>query len=159
MTLREWATPLTIGSFIISAVTGIIIFFHIRIGLVRPAHEWLSWFLVLGGLLHILTNWKGVKSYFSKPISASIIVIFLILCVLSLIPVGEKKPRALHLAGNALLDTSLQIAALVAKEDAGHLMERLKKRGVLVNNTEQTLKEIATQSNQSEKAMLRLIFE
>ncbi len=115
LTLREWATPLTIGSFIISAVTGIVIFFHIRIGLVRPAHEWLSWFLVLGVILHVITNWTSIKRYFSIPISSSIITGFIILSVLVFIPISEKKARPLHMAGNALLETSLQTVALVGK--------------------------------------------
>ena len=158
MTLREWATPLTIGSFIISAVTGIVIFFHIRIGLVRPAHEWLSWFLVLGVILHVITNWTSIKRYFSIPISSSIITGFIILSVLVFVPITEKKTRPLHLAGNALLETSLQTVALVGKEDSRHLIERLRKKGVMVNNAEQTIKEIAVQSNKSEKALLGLIF-
>ena len=158
-TLREWATPLTIGSFIISAVTGIVIFFHIRIGLVRPAHEWLSWFLVLGVILHIITNWTSIKRYFSIPISSSIIIGFIILSVLVFIPTNEKKARPLHLAGNALLDTSLQTVALVAKEEPDNLIEKLGKKGVLVKNSEQTVQEIAVQSNKSGKVLLGLIFE
>ena len=158
LTLREWATPLTMGSFVISAVTGVAIFFHIRIGMVGPAHEWLSWFLVLGGIFHVVTNWKPVISYSSKPISASIIAVFLILSVLAFIPIGEKKARPLHLAGNALLDTSLQTVALVAKEDSRKLMEKLRGKGVLVENTEQTIQEIAVQSDKTGRVLLGLIF-
>lgn len=159
LTLREWATPLTIGSFVISAVTGVIIFFHIRIGLVRPAHEWLSWFLVLGGIFHIVTNWTAIIRYFSKPISSSIITGFIILSVLVFIPTSEKKARPLHLAGNALLDTTLQTVALVAKEEPDNLIEKLRKRGVLVKNSKQTVQEIAVQSNKPGKVLLGLIFE
>jgi len=159
LTLREWVTPLTIGSFIISAVTGIVIFFHIRIGLVRPAHEWLSWFLVLGGIIHIITNWKPFIRYSSRPISAGIIAVFIILCVLSFIPIGEKKARPLHMAGNALLDTSLQTVSLVTKEDPNILMDKLIRKGVQVNNAEQTIKEIAVQSDKSGRVLLGLIFE
>jgi Domain of unknown function (DUF4405) len=159
LTLREWATPLTIGSFIISAITGAVIFFHIRIGLVRPAHEWLSWFLVLGGILHIITNWTAIIRYFSRPISSYIITGFIILSVLVFIPISEKKVRPLHLSGNALLDTSLQIVALVAKEEPDDLLGKLRKRGVLVKNFEQTVQEIAVQNNKSGKVLLGLIFE
>jgi hypothetical protein len=159
LTLREWVTPLTIGSFIISAVTGIVIFFHIRIGLVRPAHEWLSWLLVLGGIIHIITNWKPFIRYSSKPISAGIIAVFLILCVLSFVPIGEKKARPLHKAGNALLDSSFQTVAMVVKEDPINLIEKLESKGVLVKNVDQTLQDIAVQSNKSGRVLLGLMFE
>lgn len=38
--LRKWATPLTIGSFLLMGVTGILMFFHLDIGLNKLAHEW-----------------------------------------------------------------------------------------------------------------------
>lgn len=39
MTYREWATPLTIGSFLLIAVTGVLMFFHLDSGLNKLAHE------------------------------------------------------------------------------------------------------------------------
>ncbi|UWX58120.1 hypothetical protein NY406_02270 [Chlorobaculum sp. MV4-Y] len=41
-TLKSCATPLIIATFVISAVTGILIFFHKEGGLIKPVHEWLS---------------------------------------------------------------------------------------------------------------------
>ncbi len=158
LTLRECATPLTIGSFFISAITGIVIFFHFRIGLVRPAHEWLSWFLVLGGLLHIITNWKSFISYCSKKISASIFAIFLILCLLSFMPLGNKQERPLHRASKALIASSLETVAQIIKEKPDNLMERLIKKGLKIESTEQTIIEIAAQSEKSGKSILGLIF-
>lgn len=38
-TLKSWATPLVIATFIISAVTGILMFFHQEIGLIKPVYE------------------------------------------------------------------------------------------------------------------------
>ncbi|MEZ5476590.1 MAG: DUF4405 domain-containing protein [Thiolinea sp.] len=66
-TLRNWATPITIGSFIISAITGVLIFFHINIGLVKPAHEWLSWFMILGVAMHLVINWRALKTTCANP--------------------------------------------------------------------------------------------
>jgi cytochrome b561 len=43
---REWATPLTIGSFGLMATTGILMFFHLDSGLNKTAHEWLGWVMV-----------------------------------------------------------------------------------------------------------------
>lgn len=40
---RNWATPLTIGSFLLMAVTGLLMFFHLDTGLNKAAHEWLGW--------------------------------------------------------------------------------------------------------------------
>ncbi len=63
------------------------------------------------------------------------------------------------MAGNALFDTSLRTVTLVAKEDPVNLMEKLRKSGLLVENAEQAIKEIAMQSDKSGKVLLGLIFE
>jgi hypothetical protein len=36
---REWVTPIAAGAFLISAVTGVLIFFHVDSGLNKVAHE------------------------------------------------------------------------------------------------------------------------
>ena len=81
--LRSWATPITIGSFVISAISGVILFFHLNIGLMKPAHEWLSWFMILGVAMHVFTNWRAFLQYFKKPIPLAVIGVFLLLTVLS----------------------------------------------------------------------------
>ncbi|EWS63204.1 hypothetical protein Y695_03563 [Hydrogenophaga sp. T4] len=36
---RPWITPLVMGSFALSAVTGVLMFFHLDTGLNKAAHE------------------------------------------------------------------------------------------------------------------------
>jgi hypothetical protein len=71
--IRMWATPLTIGAFGLSAITGVMIFFRWDVGLVKVAHEWFSWLLVLGGLFHVIGSWQSFVRYFSKPAGKAII--------------------------------------------------------------------------------------
>lgn len=40
--LRAWVTPITIGSFLLIGVTGLLMFFKVPGGLIVIAHEWLS---------------------------------------------------------------------------------------------------------------------
>lgn len=63
---REWVTPVTIAAFLISAATGVAIFFHIDSGLVKPAHEWLSWLLLGAVAAHVVANFFGFKRYFAS---------------------------------------------------------------------------------------------
>jgi len=62
--MKSWATPLAIGSFIILAVTGILMFFKVEAGYIKPVHEWLNWAMVAGVVLHTIANWKAFLSYF-----------------------------------------------------------------------------------------------
>ena len=52
---RPWITPVVIGAFTLSAVTGVLMFFHLDSGLNKTAHEWLSWAMVIGVVLLALT--------------------------------------------------------------------------------------------------------
>ena len=54
--LRSWVTPITIGSFLLLGVTGLLMFFKVRGGLIVVAHEWLSPIFVVGACLHIFLN-------------------------------------------------------------------------------------------------------
>ena len=62
---RSWATPIAAGAFLLSAVTGVLIFFHVDSGLNKAAHEWLSWLLLGGVVLHVLANLGGFKRHFA----------------------------------------------------------------------------------------------
>ena len=65
MTARQIHTPLTIGSFIVASITGVLMFFEIAPGGIRATHEWMSLLFVMAGLLHIYTNKRPFAKYFS----------------------------------------------------------------------------------------------
>ncbi|NTW88848.1 MAG: DUF4405 domain-containing protein, partial [Desulfobulbaceae bacterium] len=90
-TLKSWATPLIIATFIISAVTGVLIFFHQESGLIKPVHEWLSWALVTGGVLHTVANWKSFTNYFSRKAALAIISTGLIITIAAITVPSQGK--------------------------------------------------------------------
>ena len=65
MNARQIHTPLTIGSFIVASITGVLLFFEIDPSGVRATHEWMSLLFVLAGSLHIYTNKRPFARYFS----------------------------------------------------------------------------------------------
>lgn len=80
---RNWVTPLTLGAFIVSAVTGVLLFFDLDSGLNELAHEWLSWVLLVGVALHGAANFQSVKKYFTQKTGLAIIAVFVLLLALS----------------------------------------------------------------------------
>ena len=48
--MKTWAGPLTIGSFVVVAVTGILMLFHIDGGLAKHPHEVASIVLVIAAI-------------------------------------------------------------------------------------------------------------
>ena len=143
--LKTWAGPLTIGSFVVIAGTGILMFFHLNVGLVKLAHEWLSWLLVVGAFAHLVVNWKAVVAYFRKPAGIVIMASLLVLGLLSLLPVGGSPRRPPHMDISRALDqSSLTLVAQVAKRSPQSAIDELKARGIQVRHGEQTISEIAS---------------
>jgi len=149
--LKTWAGPLTIGSFAVIAGTGVLLFFHVNVGLVKVAHEWLSWLLVAGAVAHTAVNWKPFLAYFRKPAGAAIIGAFLALGLLSVVPSGQRGPghgpAAFMALSSALEQSSLRVVAQVAKSSPEALIDKLRAAGIPVRDADQTIRDIASESS------------
>lgn len=163
-TLKSWATPLAIGAFIISGVTGVLIFFHIETGLVEPVHKWLSWLLVGGVAAHVLANWKAFGSYFSKNTALAIIGASTLLTALAVMPfLGEGEDehlekRAARSAMRALGSSSLETLTLVLKENPAALEAQLASKGLKNVAPSMSLAEIAAANGmETERVLAGLI--
>ncbi len=65
LNIRRFATPLIIGAGVISAITGLLMFFTTE----QPflfAHEIVGLGFAVAIVLHIYTNWRPFKKYFSQ---------------------------------------------------------------------------------------------
>lgn len=157
--LREWTTPLAIGSFMISAVTGILIFFHVNIGWIKIAHTWFSWLLVAGVAAHVITYWKTFPEYFQKLPGMAIIVTCLILTIASFLPIGSDRARPPFMAISSTLSAMpFTEIAQVLKEHPIELMEELENRNIVVKDRKQTIAEIARFNNRKDIDVLATIF-
>jgi len=155
--IKSWATPLAVGAFTISAVTGILIFFEIEIGLVEPIHKWLSWLLVCGVALHVISNWKQFTSYFSKKPAIGIIGAALLITIASVLPLSgedEEKENPAKMAAYALASSSIETVAQVVKTTPTALVEQLGAKGIVVNDTAATVEQIAKNNGKHPKEVL-----
>lgn len=124
---REWATPITIGAFLLSGVTGILMFFHFDSALNKPAHEWLSWALVIGVALHIIVNFPVFKKHLKNRKSQIIMGLFTLILALSFIPLGgEKGGPVFATPVKALASAPLTTVAQVAHISSEELLEKLE---------------------------------
>ncbi len=156
--LKEWATPLTIGTFIISAITGILIFFHLNTGLVKPAHEWFSWLFVFAVVFHVLINWKIFTQHLSRPVAVGIIAFFTILTIISVTPIGNSKKHSLAKVLDALNNAPIESVARISGQAPEVLLNNLRKQGLTVDNVQKTISEIAKENNKGERHLLGSIF-
>lgn len=64
--VNRYATPFTIGLFVVSTISGVALFFHLGPKYFHGMHEWLSMLLLLPVVFHIQKNWPGMKGYFKR---------------------------------------------------------------------------------------------
>ena len=65
LNIRRFATPLIIGAGLISAITGLLMFFTTEQPFLS-VHEIVGLGFPVAILLHIYTNWRLFKKYFSQ---------------------------------------------------------------------------------------------
>lgn len=143
MISRNWATPLTIGAFLLMAVTGILMFFHLDVGLNKEAHEWLGWAMVVGVAAHVVANWTAFARHLRQPLAKAIVGLFAVLLVGSFFLGGEEGGNPARLALQTLTQAPLSQVAALRGESPTALIARLEAAGFQVNGPEQSLGAVA----------------
>lgn len=139
---REWATPVAAGAFLLSAVTGVLIFFHVDSGLNKFAHEWLSWILLVGVALHVVANFGGFKRHLAARRGQWLMGVFALALLLSFFGAGEKGEPPFAPPIRALAAAPLTTLAQVAGLTPEQLRERLNKAGLQPVSDQQSLSEL-----------------
>jgi peptidoglycan/LPS O-acetylase OafA/YrhL len=157
---RNWVTPIAAGAFLLSAVTGVLIFFHVDSGANKFVHEWLSWVLLGGALLHVFANFNGLKAHLSARRGQALVGLFAVVLALSFIPFGGeggKPPFAAPV--RALGQSSVITLAQVARVSPDQLRDRLGKAGVHVTSDQQTLAELIGPDERRQMHVLGEVFQ
>lgn len=141
---REWATPITAGAFILLSITGMLMFFHLDSGLNKTAHEWLSWALITGVLLHVTANFSAFKKHLSNRKTQAIIGTFTLILLLSFLSLGgEEGDKKFAPPIRALANAPLTTVAMVAKITPEQLLERLEDdAGISADSDKQSVSEL-----------------
>lgn len=139
---REWATPLMAGAFLLSAVTGVLIFFHLDSGLNKVAHEWFSWLLLGGAALHITVNFAGIKRHLSTRKGQLLVGIFALILLFSFAPVGDSSEPPFMAPLRTLAQTPLPTVALVAQTSPEQWQARLASAGLSPQSAQQSVSDL-----------------
>ena len=140
---RPWITPLVIGAFGLSAVTGVLMFFHLDSGLNKTAHEWLSWAMVIGVLLHLLLNMNAFKRYFTQTTARVVMGVFALVLALSFIPAGGAKSEpGFAPPVRALAQAPISVLAQVAGTSTDEVRAKLTAAGLTVANEQQSVADL-----------------
>jgi Domain of unknown function (DUF4405) len=143
-TQRPWITPVVIGAFSLSAVTGVLMFFHLDSGLNKTAHEWLSWVMVIGVGLHVLLNMPAFKRYLKQTTGRVVIGAFALVLALSFIPAGGSSGSEPGFAPpvRALARAPITVLAQVAGTSTDALKAKLQAQGLTITSDQQSVADL-----------------
>lgn len=139
---REWVTPVAAGAFLLSAVTGVLIFFHVDSGLNKVAHEWLSWVLLAGVALHLVANFGAFKRHLGGRRGQALMGAFALVLALSFFGPGEADEPPFAAPVRALAQAPLTTLAEVARVSPDEMRARLAQAGVPAGSDAQSLHEL-----------------
>ena len=158
--IRSWATPLTIGSFFLTAITGVMMFFKVQYGIITPVHEWLSLVFVIGSILHVKVNWKVFASYFSKIPGRQIIAAFAVIIIVTLIPFGSSGHKSPFMTiGKIVQNVPLETLASAMERKPADLAEQIKAKGLTLSGNERTIADIAASNGVDSMHVLRIVLD
>ena len=158
---RDWITPITTGAFLLTAVTGILLFFHAATGLNKAVHEWLSWVFLAGAVLHLTLNFAPFKKYLTQRRAQILMGGFVLLLALSFVPMGEEEHHAPPFVPpiKALARTPLTTLAQVAGTSPEQLRERLSNEGITVVSYQQSISELIGNDFRAQVHLLEELLE
>lgn len=155
---RSWVTPITAGAFLLSGVTGILIFFHIESGTGKFMHEWLGWVLLGAAALHVAANYAGLRSHLLTLRGQLLVGIFAIALLLSFVPLGGEDEPPFMPPIRALSQAPLSTLAQVARISPEQLRDRLSKAGIQATSDQQTLSELAGPDMRKQMHVMESVF-
>jgi hypothetical protein len=135
---REWATPLAIGGFLLSALTGISLFFRVNTELGNIVHKFLGPLFVVGILCHITVNFAGFRRHLQQTTARIIIGIYALIIIAAFLPIGATENSQGQLI-NAAMNAPLKDLAVVVKRDPQIMLKKLQAEGVNISSIEQSI--------------------
>ncbi len=160
----------TVGFFLISCVTGVMLLCGVGKGIVKDAHEWLSVGLVVAGLIHAIRHWSIIGRYARSVTFWGAAVIVLVLATAFVAPAlnrggggpggpgGHGGPaKGMGAVIQTLESASVTSAASLVNTTPEALVSRLREAGLTVAGPEQTLREVAQSSGKDIVQVMEII--
>jgi hypothetical protein len=155
---REWATPLVIGAFTLSGLTGLSLLFHFNTQLGTVIHEWFGLIFVVGGLSHVTVNFPAFKRHLKQPLARTIIIAYVALTVAAFVPIGSPRGGdGMMLFMDAALNAPLNDLARVLKKDPQVLLSQLQSEGFKMNSIDQSIASVTGQEPEQRFRALQVL--
>ncbi len=158
LNIRRWATPLTIGAGIFVATTGLLMFFVME-NPFKFAHELIGIGFSVAIVLHVSSNWRSFKRYFSQRGTVSIIALaWLIGISLVITSAILSEEESEELIVTRIEKTPIVLLAPVVGMDVKELVNQLGSDGFTIDNPEMSIEQLADQHDVDTDDILLSVF-
>ncbi len=79
---RQSLSPFVAVGFAVIAVTGVLLFFHVKNGSIMVLHEWFGWAFIVTGVVHLVLNWRPLLGYLRQRSGVLSLAVGLVLTIL-----------------------------------------------------------------------------
>lgn len=93
---RTWVSPAVAVLFASVAITGLMMFFHVRNHSINFLHEWSGMAFSAAGIIHLLINWKAFLSCIKRPFGVAAVVVFALICLVMIFGYDPETPPSHH---------------------------------------------------------------
>ena len=73
--IARYATAATIATFLVTGITGVLMFYHIGGYYLRTAHDWIGMAFVVAAVFHVVRNWNGCVKLMKQPRAQVVLVL------------------------------------------------------------------------------------
>jgi hypothetical protein len=156
--VRSWATPLTMGAFLLMSVTGVLMFFGWDRALTAEAHKWFSLFFLIGVGGHITANIRPFPNHLKTRWGKASVAAFTVFLAASLFSWGLiTGPQLERPIKRTLVDAPLSSLASVTDTTSDILLLKLKTHGIVATG-QQSLRDLSAEYQVDENRLLGIIF-
>lgn len=156
--LRAWATPLTIGAFVLMAGTGVAMFFGWNHGLTTVVHQWFSWLFLIGAGSHIALHFRSLRHHLQSRWGRASAAVFACVLAASFFSWGRiTGPQLKYPIEQAVVDAPLWALAGATHTEPQVLLDRLKSHGVTAENG-QSIRQLSGSTGVGTHRLLAMVF-
>lgn len=140
---RSFITPITTASFVVVALTGILMLVDVKNATIKELHELVSVLFVVAAGLHLILNWNCFVTYLRKPLTILLAVAVAALVALMFTGNGSGgRPPVMAVLGRIAAAPLAQTASFlgVSVEES---LTRLKEQGLQVSGESESIADIA----------------
>ena len=155
---RRWSTPATMGAGLFVMTTGLLMFFVAEVPF-KFAHELAGLAFVGAAVLHIVSNWRPFRNYFSQRTGLGVFVLLwsmgtAAVVASSVLEIGEADT----LVVTSITNTQIALLAPVVGREVSELVDRLAADGFEVEDPGLSVEEVALQSGADPDDVLFSVF-